>query len=169
MTGYIDPTREAFTAFRADDRPGPVHMLNLVRLRSEAAYSDGRTASGAQAYAAYGRATAPILARIGGRIVWRGSFELTLIGPGDERWDHCFIAEYPSVEAFASMLRDPQYREAVLHRQAAVADSRLIRLAPLPAGTAFAGARPADTQPQSVGPDHDLRPTTGPSPPVPER
>jgi uncharacterized protein (DUF1330 family) len=147
MTGYIDPTKEAFAAFRTDDRPGPVHMLNLVRLRAEAAYPDGRTASGPQAYAEYGRATAPILARIGGRIVWRGSFELTLIGPEDERWDHCFIVEYPSVEAFVSMLRDPQYREAVVHRQAGVADSRLIRLAPLPGGRAFGGAAPADAAP----------------------
>jgi hypothetical protein len=28
------------------------------------------------------------------------------------------------------MLRDPEYRTAVIHRQAAVADSRLIRTAP---------------------------------------
>jgi hypothetical protein len=41
-------------------------------------------------------------------------------------WDHCFIAEYPSVSAFVEMIRDPVYREAVKHRQAAVADSRLI-------------------------------------------
>ena len=34
MTGHIDPTKEAFAAFRADDRPGPIHMLNLVRLRA---------------------------------------------------------------------------------------------------------------------------------------
>ena len=143
MAGYIDPTKQAFAAFRADDRPGPVHMLNLVRLRAEAEYPDRRVVSGEQAYAAYGRATAPILARIGGRIAWRGSFELTLIGPPEERWDHCFIAEYPSVDAFVSMLRDPEYREAVVHRQAAVADSRLIRLAPLPAGKSF-GARSAE-------------------------
>ena len=144
MTGHIDPTREAFAAFRADDRPGPVQMLNLVRQRTEASYPDGRPATGAQAYAEYGRATPPILARIGGRIAWRGSFELTLIGPEDERWDHCFIAEYPSVDAFVSMLGDPEYREAVVHRQAAVADSRLIRLAPFPAGKSFGGPRSAD-------------------------
>ena len=42
MTGYVDPTKEAFAAFRADDRPGPIHMLNLVKLRPHAAYPDGR-------------------------------------------------------------------------------------------------------------------------------
>ena len=25
MAGYVDPTKEAFAAFRADDRPGPVY------------------------------------------------------------------------------------------------------------------------------------------------
>jgi len=60
-----------------------------------------------------------------------------LIGPPDERWDHVFIAEYPSVGAFVEMIRDPAYREAVKHRQAAVEDSRLIRLKPLPVGKGF--------------------------------
>jgi hypothetical protein len=34
MTGYIDPTREAFAAFRADERPGPIHMLKRVDARN---------------------------------------------------------------------------------------------------------------------------------------
>lgn len=54
-----------------------------------------------------------------------------------ERGDICFIAEYPSVAAFVETIRDPVYREAVKHRQAAVADSRLIRLAPRPPGIGF--------------------------------
>src|SRR6266851_5749588 len=101
--GHIDPTKEVFAQFRANDREGPIHMLNLVRLREQAAYPDGRKAS----------------------------------GPEEERWDHCFIAEYPSVAAFAEMIRDPVYREAVKHRQAAVEDSRLIRHAVLPIGKTF--------------------------------
>lgn len=139
MTGHIDPTKESFAAFRALDRPGPIHMLNLVRFHARAHYPDGRATSGAEAYAAYGRESHPVFARLGGRIVWRGRFELMLIGPASEHWDECFIAEYPSVDAFVAMIRDPLYREAVKHRQAAVADSRLIRLAPGIAGAGFGG------------------------------
>lgn len=139
MTGFIDPTKETFAAFRADDRPGPVQMLNLVRFRERAAYPDGREATGAEAYEAYGRESGPIFARLGGRIIWRGRFELMLIGPAGEHWDECFMAEYPSVAAFVEMLRDPVYREAVRHRQAAVIDSRLIRLAPTRSGDGFGG------------------------------
>jgi uncharacterized protein (DUF1330 family) len=137
MTGHIDPTKETFAAFRANDRAGPIHMLNLVRFRDRAAYPDGRETTGAEAYAAYGRESLAIFSRLGGRIIWRGRFELMLIGPPEERWDECFIAEYPSVAAFAAMIRDPIYRQAVKHRQAAVLDSRLIRLDPARSGTGF--------------------------------
>ena len=137
MPAYIDPTRESFTAFRAMERPGPVHMLNLLRFRDRAAYDDGTAATGAEAYRAYARDSAPIFQRLGGRQVWIGRPELMLIGPGDERWDLAFIAEYPGVAAFVAMLRDPDYRRAVRHRQAAVADSRLIRMAPAAPGASF--------------------------------
>jgi uncharacterized protein (DUF1330 family) len=137
MIEYIDPTKEAFAEFRGINREGPIHMLNLVRLREQARYSDGRQATGAEAYAAYGRESRPVFTRLGGRIVWQGKFELTLIGPPEERWDLCFIAEYPSVAAFVKMIHDPVYREAVKHRQAAVQDSRLIRLAPFAPGQGF--------------------------------
>ena len=137
MTGYVDPTKETFAAFRADHRAGPIHMLNLVRLRERAVYPDGRAATGAEAYAAYARESEPVFMRLRGAIVWRGKFELMLIGPEAERWDLCFIAAYPDVDAFVAMLRDPIYREAVKHRQAAVEDSRLIRLQPGGAGVGF--------------------------------
>jgi uncharacterized protein (DUF1330 family) len=134
---HIDPTKEQFAEFKNLKREGPIHMLNLVRLRDRARYEDGREATGADAYRAYGRESAPVFHRVGGRQHWVGKFELTVIGPATERWDRVFIAEYPSFEAFVEMLRDPAYREAVKHRQAAVADSRLIRLEPLGPGERF--------------------------------
>ena len=137
--GHIGFDKERFTSFRGIEREGPIHMLNLVKFRNQAEYDDGRQATGAEAYAAYGKGSQPVLERLGGRIVWRGSMELMLIGPGDENWDLCFIAEYPSTEAFVSMIKDPEYREAMVHRQAGVADSRLIRMWPQPLGDNFGG------------------------------
>ena len=130
-------SKEGFAAFRANARSGPIHMLNLVRLLPHAEYADGRKATGAEAYAAYGRGSEPVFKRLGGRIVWRGRMEQMLIGPGEEIWDLCFVAEYPSVAAFAEMIRDPAYRAAMEHRQAGVADSRLIRTAPVGVGGNF--------------------------------
>ncbi|MDQ7072186.1 MAG: DUF1330 domain-containing protein [Rhodobacterales bacterium] len=116
----------------AIDRNGPIQMLNLVRLREFADYGDGRRVTGAAAYATYGREITPCLDAVGGKVVWSGQFEMTLIGPQDEVWDICFIVEYPSADAFMDMMRDPAYQQGMIHRQAAVQTSRLIRLNPEP-------------------------------------
>lgn len=139
MTGHIDPTREVFGEFRRLAEEGPIHMLNLVRLRKRARYPDGREITGDEAYIAYGRESRPIFRRVGGKIVWTGDFRLMVIGPPEEYWDRCFIAEYPSGAAFVEMVKDPDYQKAVIHRQAAVEDSRLIRLKPGEPGSGFAG------------------------------
>lgn len=132
MSTYLDPDRAQFEGFKDLDRDAPLNMLNLVKFNDLANYSgdhilarDGLT--GAEAYKNYGSETAPILASVGGSIVWRGRFELTLIGPADESWDAMFIAAYPSAHAFLAMVTDPAYQVAVVHRQAAVKTSRLIR------------------------------------------
>lgn len=143
MTGaFVDPDRAQFAAFKSLDRDHPIDMLNLVRLRALAAYPDdhalaGANLTGSEAYARYGAESAPVFARVGGAIVWRGGFETTLIGPQDEAWDHCFVARYPSAHAFLEMVTDPAYRLAVVHRQAAVTTSRLIRCAGAEPGEAF--------------------------------
>jgi uncharacterized protein (DUF1330 family) len=130
---HVDPSDTQLAELAAMQREGPVHMLNLVRFRERAAYPDGREASGAEAYREYGRAAAAAFQRVGAQQTWLGSFELMLIGPAEERWDALFLAIYPSGSAFLAMLEDPTYRAAVMHRRAAVLDSRLIRLRP--AGT----------------------------------
>jgi len=139
---HIDPTRAQFDAFKALNRDHPVDMLNLVRFRDLANYPgdhdlarDGLT--GAEAYALYGKHNAAILQQVGGKILWRARFETTLIGPAGEAWDAMFIARYPTAHAFLAMVSDPNYQRAVVHRQAAVATSRLIRTAPDQTGTRF--------------------------------
>lgn len=137
MSDHVDPDRERFGQFKDLPRDHPVQMLNLVKLKDEAIYEDGTRTTGREAYAAYGRESGEVFRRLGGRIVWSGDFELTLIGPEDESWDIAFIAEYPSGQAFIDMIRDPRYREAVKHRQAAVKTSRLIRTRPKASGEGF--------------------------------
>ena len=71
MTGHIDPTRETFATFRTSDRPGPIHMLSLVRFREKTAYPDGRDATGA-----YGRDSQPVFSRLEGKIVRAATFRI---------------------------------------------------------------------------------------------
>ena len=140
--GSIDPTRPQFDAFKALPRDTPIQMLNLIRLKALADYpadhpNAGKGLTGLEAYRAYGRTSAEVFARVGGRQIWAGRPEVVVTGPADERWDLAFIAEYPGGGAFLAMVTDPEYREHVKHRTAAVEDSRLIRLAPVTAGEGF--------------------------------
>ena len=139
---HIDPEREAWEVFKSLPRDQPIHMLNLIKLRTVADYPEGHPnhgegLSGLDAYRAYGRTTAHIFKRLGGRQVWAGKPQVMVTGPKDEAWDLAFIAEYPNADAFIAMVRDPEYRELVQHRTAGVADSRLLRLAPVEPGEGF--------------------------------
>lgn len=138
---FVDPARTQFETFKSLPRDCEIHMLNLVRFRARAAYPEGHggaVRSGAEAYAAYGRESAPVFSRVGGKILWRGTFECGLIGPASETWDAVFIARYPSASAFLEMVTDKAYQRAVIHRQAAVETSRLIRCTPGASGSGFA-------------------------------
>ncbi|HEX7758340.1 MAG TPA: DUF1330 domain-containing protein [Caulobacteraceae bacterium] len=140
--GSVDPSRAQFDAFKALPRDTPIQMLNLVRLKPWADYpadhpDHGKTITGLEAYRAYGRTSAEVFARVGGRQIWAGRPETVVTGPADEHWDLAFIAEYPGAGAFLAMVTDPDYREHVKHRTAGVADSRLIRLAPITPGEGF--------------------------------
>lgn len=134
---YIDPSREMFAELKRLPRDHPVDMLNLVCLNEKAVYEDGRNATGAQAYAAYGRESGRIFKKVGGLIVWSGDPQFMLIGPEDEQWDIAFVAHYPTAQAFLDMVYDPDYQAVVHHRQAAVKTSRLIRTKPRNSGSGF--------------------------------
>ena len=139
---YIDPDRQAWEIFKSLPKDEPIQMLNLVKLKPLAEYPEdhpdhGKGLTGLDAYRAYGRTTAPIFARLGGRQVWAGKPHVMVTGPRAEAWDLAFIAEYPTSEAFIAMVRDPDYRKFVAHRTAGVEDSRLLRLSPVTPGEGF--------------------------------
>ncbi len=137
MVDYVDPDRKTFGEFAKLPRDQIINMLNLVKLNQTASYEDGTLLTGREAYQSYSRQSLKIFTRVGGKIIWSGNFELMLIGPKDEAWDVCFIAQYPNADAFISMVKDPDYQRIVHHRQAAVKTSRLIRLSDSEAGLGF--------------------------------
>jgi uncharacterized protein (DUF1330 family) len=111
---------------RGIDLSQPVGLLNLLKFRETALYApeSGETpCSGVEAYRRYGEAVAPILEALGAVVYLSGLREL--IGPSDE-WDMAFVVRYPSGHAYRSLRGIPAYQAIVHHRQAAVADSRLM-------------------------------------------
>lgn len=139
---YIDPSPANFQAFKDLPRDTPINMLNLLLYRDVAEYPEGHEHagkgwSGRRAYEEYGTTSGPIFARVGGSILWRGSFQTVVTGPEGERWHDGFIACYPNAGAFFEMIKDAEYQKAVVNRTAALVDSRLVRFAPGEAGLGF--------------------------------
>ena len=131
---YIDPSRENWEAFKALPRDAPIHMLNLIKFRDLAEYppdhaNHGKGLSGREAYAIYGTAFQALVADDGAAMVWQAPLECVVTGPPGE-WDEAFVMGYPNSGTFMAMVKNPRYvAEALPHRTAAVADSRLIRFA----------------------------------------
>ena len=131
---HIDPSRENWEAFKALPRDTPIHMLNLIKFRDRAEYpaghpNHGKGLTGREAYAIYSEAFQALVADDGAAMVWSGPLECTVTGPAGE-WDEAFVMGYPDSGTFMAMVKNPRYvAEALPHRTAAVADSRLIRFA----------------------------------------
>ncbi|HEY7256973.1 MAG TPA: DUF1330 domain-containing protein [Solirubrobacterales bacterium] len=88
-----------FNAFRQrTEEGGPVVMLNLLRFHPE---------GGRERYADYSAAVAPLLDKVGGRIVFAGEPAAPLLG--DDSWDLVALVEYPSRRAFLEMISSPDY------------------------------------------------------------
>jgi uncharacterized protein (DUF1330 family) len=71
---------------------------------------------------------------VGGKPIFRGAAQLTLIGPTADPWDEVLLVQYPSRAAFLRMISDPDYLAASVHRTAALEDSRLIAMRPTGGG-----------------------------------
>ena len=129
---FVSPTPEAIGSLVARNIEGPVTMLNLLRFRETADYSDAPglapqdSISGEEAYAIYSAHTLPHLESVGGTVVFMGEGGTLLIGPQEARWDRVLLVRYPNLAAFVAMTQNPQYHEGAEHRAAALEDSRLL-------------------------------------------
>jgi uncharacterized protein (DUF1330 family) len=103
----MEPTAEQLAALSADDRPGAVVMLNLVRYREHGPDGDG---GGQDAYLQYSRGFMPLLKRCGGTILWAGEVTGVAIGDGEaDDWDYAVLVQYPDRQAFVDTMTSPEY------------------------------------------------------------
>lgn len=126
----VEPSRERFAEFQSGaDTPGPVVMINLLRFRGQAEYPEDFEAgpcSGQEAYQRYGSLAFPLIEAVGGRVVFAGKVQASVIAPEGEEWDEAILVEYPSRGAMLKAVSSPEYLAIVPHRTAALLDSRLI-------------------------------------------
>jgi|SRR5215207_1547158 len=98
---------------------GPVIMLNLLDFKSD---------GGLERYREYAEAVAPLLERVGGRLLFAGTGNAALIGP--TKWDLVALVEYPSRQAFLDMVSSEDYLAIAHLRTEALERSELHPLDP---------------------------------------
>lgn len=132
--GFLTVSNENGAALFARNITGEVVMLNLLRFREVADYSDfpelapDEPISGRAAYAKYAAHTLPLLEAAGGSLLYSGIGGDFLIGPGGHGWDRVLLVRHKSVKAFMSFASDKNYAAGAGHRTAALLDSRLLPL-----------------------------------------
>ncbi|HEY8083682.1 MAG TPA: DUF1330 domain-containing protein [Solirubrobacterales bacterium] len=109
------PNEEGFAVFAEQAGNGsPVVMLNLLSFKPN---------GGRARYEEYGAAVAPLLEKIGGRIIFVGESSPALLG--DDSWDLVALVEYPTRQAFLDMIGSPEYQAVGHLRTEALAKGEL--------------------------------------------
>ena len=127
-------TPEAITRAAENIPAGqPVVMLNLLRYRQQAEYAKKQveSISGREVYhqryvPAFGKLASAIP---GIQVLFLGTVQAGIVIGPEEIWDEMALVEYPSLEAFRSVVESAVYHaEADPHRKAALEDWRLIAM-----------------------------------------
>ncbi len=133
MERFVEVSQEAGKQFYLEYiGKGPVVMLNLLKFKEKADYTDldhlkpAEEISGKDAYNLYMKYTKPLIEKVGSRVLFYGAANAFLIGPTTETWDVVLLVEHPSVEAFMAFAQNKEYKKTLGHRTAALEDSRLL-------------------------------------------
>jgi uncharacterized protein (DUF1330 family) len=133
MENYIHTTQKQGQAFFMDyHQKGKVVMLNLLRFREVADYSDLESIrpeedlSGRAAYMLYAKNAIPLLEKAGSKVLFSGNCSGFLIGPDEEKWDYMLLVEHESAAQFIAFAQDEAYLKIAGHRTAALLSSRLL-------------------------------------------
>ena len=102
--------QDEFRRFLAEDDGQPIVMLNLLRF-----HADG----GRERYSEYLAAARPLVARYGAEIVYVGDGLPALSAEKGQDWNAMALPRYPNRQAFAGMVRDPEYRKKAAPLRAA--------------------------------------------------
>jgi uncharacterized protein (DUF1330 family) len=134
----VMPTQDGIATLLScplDYRPA---MVNFFRYRERAQYdpADEAQVSGRRAYSRYGTVALETVYRTGGRLVFFGRVEETLLeakaGPMTGTWDDIAVMQYTEPKAILTMEQIPKYRDALKHRDAGLAETVIIATTPDP-------------------------------------
>lgn len=119
----VNPNADQMAGFMDSSVEGPIAMVNLLKFKEKAEYSDDRETdlSGVEAYGIYAHGVAKTLAMVGGKMLFFGNVSRLMLGEVEELWDQVAIAQYPSRAAMLEMMQLPEYQAIHIHRDAGLA------------------------------------------------
>ena len=128
--GGINPDEEQLRSLLRSGEDGPLQFVNLLSYRARAAYPDGHELAfagltGAEAYGRYGVVALDHVVRRGGLLTLYNDVVQVLIGH-TRHWDQIAVMQYPGIDAFIDMVRDPDYQAGLVHRDAGLAETTIL-------------------------------------------
>lgn len=128
--GGINPDEEQLRSLLRSGEDGPLQFVNLLSYRAQAEYPEGHELAsagltGAEAYGRYGAVALDHVARRGGVLTLYNDVLQVLIGRTGP-WDQIAIMQYPGIDAFVDMIRDPEYQAGLVHRDAGLAETAIL-------------------------------------------
>ncbi len=99
---------------------GPIVMVNLLKFRDRAKYSDGRETdlSGREAYDLYARDVMKLVVDYGGNVIFAGDTTFLALGEATPLWDEVALAMYPTRKALFDMSTSKEWMAIAVHREA---------------------------------------------------
>lgn len=130
LSGSITPSERQFQQLMELAPPeGPLVMINCLRYLEAAQYTDDKdeaACSGRDAYQRYAELAFPTVMKLGAKPVWMAEVLQCFVAPDKEQWDDIILIEWPNLDAFKQLMSDQNYHQIAYHRDASLADSRLI-------------------------------------------
>jgi len=126
---FIIPTEKTIEYAKKNHDDGkPLVQINLFSYNKNAKYKDStlNTISGRDAYKKYSDIATKAVMKVGGKVLWWSRIRLTMIGPDKDKWDEVGVVWYPNMKKFLEMTEIDWYKTSFIHREAALADTRLI-------------------------------------------
>ena len=129
--GQIDHEYGLKLATTSPEDDGPIWMVNLMKYRPTADYTDGRESaiSGREADDIY--APLDVLADIGAEVVFVADVDQQLLGD-DPQWDRVAIVKYASRRSFIEMQSRPDFQDKHVHKEAGMEATIVSGCLPLP-------------------------------------
>ena len=122
LSNQVSPTDKQIVELQAYPKDTPLVMLNVLKFKAQVNTSE----TGKEVYARYLKNALPFVEQVGAKLVWKGTVYNTVIGNSENQPQLIFLVEYPTVNHFFNLIRNPEYQKIAIDRSIALEYGGLI-------------------------------------------